>query len=213
MNQDDELFLSAMKRALLDFRVQQAFIPVVGHLFEPDEDKTRYDPDEELEDLTDLSTLPNFYEVPVRVASCFFSSVGLLNLTAQFGIDALALGSATEPAASRPGLSLRLRIGVNNSLQILELLFRVGGAVGVNIPQPQPPLATQFFDFSCVLFRLGASSRGVGSCQHPSVKFKPHGFQPVEIGLDRRRGLKVFQVIEQFCTDFLRNPLRLVGLG
>src|SRR5436305_1076761 len=40
-------FWAALKRSYGDFRLLLMFIPIIGQLFESDEDKTHYDPDEE----------------------------------------------------------------------------------------------------------------------------------------------------------------------
>ena len=40
-------FVVAVKLSYGDFRLLLRFVPVIGPLFEPDEDKTRYDPEEE----------------------------------------------------------------------------------------------------------------------------------------------------------------------
>jgi len=47
---DEDLALSfwtALKRSFGALRVMLAFVPVIGLLFQPDEDKTRYDPDDD----------------------------------------------------------------------------------------------------------------------------------------------------------------------
>jgi hypothetical protein len=40
-------FWEALKRGYGGLRILLQFIPVIGSLFQPDEDKTRYDPDDE----------------------------------------------------------------------------------------------------------------------------------------------------------------------
>ncbi len=43
MFDEKHLFLSAVKYTLSDLRCKLAFVPIVGHFFTPDEDKTHYD--------------------------------------------------------------------------------------------------------------------------------------------------------------------------
>jgi hypothetical protein len=43
MFNENFLFLAAIKYTLIDVRYKLAFIPLVGHLFTPDPDKTKYD--------------------------------------------------------------------------------------------------------------------------------------------------------------------------
>ncbi len=40
-------FWAALKRSYADFRLLLRFVPIIGSLFEPDEDKTHYDPEDE----------------------------------------------------------------------------------------------------------------------------------------------------------------------
>jgi len=40
-------FWGALKRGMASLRLLLRFVPVIGSLFEPDEDKTHYDPDDE----------------------------------------------------------------------------------------------------------------------------------------------------------------------
>ena len=42
------MFLDAVKRTWLDARLRLAFVPVIGLLFTPDEDKTKYDDDDDI---------------------------------------------------------------------------------------------------------------------------------------------------------------------
>ena len=48
LNEDPAVsFFGAVKRGIGSLRLLLRFIPVIGSLFEPDEDKTHYDPDDE----------------------------------------------------------------------------------------------------------------------------------------------------------------------
>lgn len=38
---------TALKQSYTDFRLLLVFVPIIGSLFEPDEDKTHYDPRDE----------------------------------------------------------------------------------------------------------------------------------------------------------------------
>jgi hypothetical protein len=44
---ENHMFLEAVKRSWLDLRLKLAFVPLVGHLFTPDEDKTHHDHDDD----------------------------------------------------------------------------------------------------------------------------------------------------------------------
>ena len=46
MFEDNQLFLVAVRYTLSDLRLKLAFVPVIGGLFMPDEDKTRNDEDD-----------------------------------------------------------------------------------------------------------------------------------------------------------------------
>ena len=43
---DNQLFLTALRFTLSDLRLKLAFVPVIGGLFTPDEDKTHKDDDD-----------------------------------------------------------------------------------------------------------------------------------------------------------------------
>jgi hypothetical protein len=44
--EEKRLFLDSLRRSLTDLRLQLALVPIIGSLFMPDEDKTKYDDDD-----------------------------------------------------------------------------------------------------------------------------------------------------------------------
>jgi hypothetical protein len=46
MFEENRMFLTAVKHTLYDLKLKLAFVPLIGWMFTPDEDKTRFDDDD-----------------------------------------------------------------------------------------------------------------------------------------------------------------------